>query len=384
MKKFNKIISGALAALMIFTSVPVYAVNDVSTGTNTEISTETEENTSETISNGTEEIIDLSEISTEETATTENPVIEDKPTVFVESDENLEETDNWELGVVFYDSTVENGTKPLTEINWDASDGGYKEGTPRVITVQINYKNTNAVTTYQPGELEISIPNIANNISNFLIYNVTVGANDSTHSGYDWNFTSGNAPSNQGYYVFENAITIEEKTNFEGSIQIVYKLTPKKLTHSYKDEYTESLSKDINAILRYKNTQQQIISEETVTSPDYPQLSNFIQNDVRTWEYSNPDAQRLELQFTNDSTLGLYNLLEITDKFDSLLYTIKSKPEDMVYSINSDYFKMTLKPATTSYPEYKFSVKITAITGLIQSNTIKFNYERTYVHPWEY
>ena len=81
---------------------------------------------------------------------------------------------------------------------------------------------------------------------------------------------------------------------------------------------------------------------------------------------------------------GIFGAYEITDKFDSLLYTIESKPEDMVYSINSDYFKMTLKPATTSYPEYKFSVKITAITGLIQSNTIKFNYERTYVHPWEY
>ena len=69
-------------------------------------------------------------------------------------------TDNWELGVVFYDSSIDNGKTPLTEISWDASDGGYAAGEPRVITVQINYKNTSAVTTYQPGELEIRIPNL--------------------------------------------------------------------------------------------------------------------------------------------------------------------------------------------------------------------------------
>ena len=37
-------------------------------------------------------------------------------------------TDNWELGLVFYDSTVDNGKTPLTEIDWDASDGGYGQG----------------------------------------------------------------------------------------------------------------------------------------------------------------------------------------------------------------------------------------------------------------
>ena len=34
-------------------------------------------------------------------------------------------TDNWKLDIVFYDSTVDNGKTPLTEINWDASDGSY-------------------------------------------------------------------------------------------------------------------------------------------------------------------------------------------------------------------------------------------------------------------
>ena len=76
----------------------------------------------------------------------------------VDEEQTPEElTENWNMDIVFYDSTVDNGKTPLTEIDWDASDGGYSQGQPRVITVQLNYKNTNAVTTYQPGELKINL-----------------------------------------------------------------------------------------------------------------------------------------------------------------------------------------------------------------------------------
>ena len=112
--------------------------------------------------------------------------------------------DNWKLDIVFYDSTVDNGKTPLTEINWDASDGSYKNGEPRVITVQINYQNTSAVTTYQPGELSITIDNPLKGAhvsstgysGQHLHQAITVGANDSTHTGYDWNYTYIRDPDN--------------------------------------------------------------------------------------------------------------------------------------------------------------------------------------------
>ena len=184
-----------------------------------------------------------------------------------EEDGEEPSTDNWELGLVFYDSTVDNGKTPLTSIDWDASDGGYGEGTPRVITVQINYKNTNAVTTYQPGELELSIPNLIYNTtrkeesSPFWNSSVIVGANDSTHNGYDWNFSTASTPSNtQQTYNFTNAVAIEEKTNFEGSIQIVYTITPKRdliyegesseCRSQYKEECTHSYNLDLQAKLK--------------------------------------------------------------------------------------------------------------------------------------
>ena len=130
--------------------------------------------------------------------------------------------DNWNLDVVFYDSTVDNGKTPLTEINWDGSNGSYTAGTARVITVQINYKNTNAVTTYQPGELEIGIPNLiysngeGTSADAMWSASAIVGANDSTHTGFDWNFASGNSPDrSQEYYYFSNANIIEANSNFE-------------------------------------------------------------------------------------------------------------------------------------------------------------------------
>ena len=76
-------------------------------------------------------------------------------------DEEEEELDNWEISAVFYDSTVDGGVTPLTEINWDASDGDYRYGETRTITVQINYRNRNTVTAYNKDELTIGIDNIA-------------------------------------------------------------------------------------------------------------------------------------------------------------------------------------------------------------------------------
>lgn len=161
-------------------------------------------------------------------------------------------TDNWELGIVFYDSTVDNGKTPLTSIDWDASDGGYGEGISRVITVQINYKNDSAVTTYPEGELKLTIPNLLYGSTAQCNCIVTVGANDSTHTGYDWNYVYEN-----GIYTFTNTKIIEEKSNFEGSIQIIYDVTPAEEVNAngyyfierYSNECTHSCSKVIQATL---------------------------------------------------------------------------------------------------------------------------------------
>ena len=76
------------------------------------------------------------EILTESDETMIPSLYSDDNQATIQSDEESEEpeNDNWELGLIFYDSSVDNGKTPLTEIDWDASDGSYKEGTPRVIS----------------------------------------------------------------------------------------------------------------------------------------------------------------------------------------------------------------------------------------------------------
>ena len=292
-RKLNKWLSGVLAACVLFTTVPVYAINNIS---GTETSTEVVETSEETQSSEIEtsnieetnqessESIELSETTPEKDSKVENTSTESiENTIETSSEEQTSEianeilnisptnlgdeeepsTDNWELGLVFYDSTVDNGKTPLTSIDWDASDGSYKEGTPRVITVQINYKNTNAGTTYQPGDLSISIDSLLKgadvsfyNKATSLMQEIVVGANDSTHTGFNWNYTSKLDSENEyeygkecvGSFTFTNANIIEEKSNFEGSIQIVYTITPRKKT-TYNDEHTYSFSNTLKAVL---------------------------------------------------------------------------------------------------------------------------------------
>ena len=113
------------------------------------------------------------------------------------------------------------------------------------------------VKTYQPGELEISIPNLiykgGTGTASDAQWNASavVGANDSTHIGYMWNFTTATKPSAaQKLFTFANANTIEEKSNFEGNIQIEYTITPtKEFPERYEDQCTHNFSKSLQATL---------------------------------------------------------------------------------------------------------------------------------------
>ena len=148
-----------------------------------------------------------------------------------DSEQSEETLDNWELGLVFYDSTVNNGNTPLTEINWDASDGSYGIGETRIITVELNYEIENT-ETLNKGDIQISVPNLIynslENTNESPLWNTSVllGANDSTHSGYEFTFTAGNiADITQEYYTFSNEIVLEPSIH-KGSIQIIYNITP--------------------------------------------------------------------------------------------------------------------------------------------------------------
>lgn len=192
--------------------------------------------------------------------------------------------DNWEISTVFYDSTVDEGKTPLTEINWDASDGSYKNGETRIITVQVNYKNTSAATTYKPGELKLNLNRLfatKNQDFNWGHYEdeektkffsyfrgtVITSANDDTHTGYDWNLVN----TNENDWIFTNAITIEEKTNFEGTIQVQYTLTPQSHVsyEGFESESSCTYSKKIKAYIT-ENVESNEISFDYKRTYNHP------------------------------------------------------------------------------------------------------------------
>ena len=65
------------------------------------------------------------------TTTTKN-FISNSNKIEKQADDEIE-LDNWEISTVFYDSTVDNGHTPLTEVNWDLSNIDYSQVETRSI-----------------------------------------------------------------------------------------------------------------------------------------------------------------------------------------------------------------------------------------------------------
>lgn len=459
-KKINQVFSAILAACVLFTSVPVSALSAGEAYTeqqtldelNTEnkVSTEDSEATQHTLSNATS-----TEVVTDSNELNEENLIEETSSEDVQSNGNLEESiseisssdmdfseevanseialqgnssedgeepsnDNWELSTVFYDSTVNNGKTPLTSIDWDASNGGYGVGTPRVITAQINYRNANAVTTYQPNELCISIPNLVYNTdsntdnSPFWQTQITVGANDPTHSNYDWTLFDGetSASINQKNYLFYNVKTIDETANLEGSIQIVYSITPKAESESYvyyeseakrrKAADTEPFeasclhqySKALKASLKKVEPPQEN-EAQVITSPNWPNnYDKGMTEDDNFWEFDFKNADYISVSFDNNSKLAYdssYGLKfyskeknnitrHITKSYYDVLHdtTIKGK----TYILYDNYLKITMTSKDRVDKGFCATVTPVYYQTITESNDIAITYRREYIHPW--
>ncbi len=194
-------------------------------------------------------------------------------------EKQAENLDNWEISLVFYDSAVDNGLTPLTSINWDASDGSYLSGERRTITMQINYKNTNTVKSYSPHGLRIVIPELYTPLDARLGVGKAIGANVNGNTGYDWDAGIGN---DHNIY-FYNAIPIEEETNFEGSIRIVYSMTPgneQDYIEPGEDECLHTFEKEFKAeLFEYISYNNQVLLSESETLPfNYRRLYTHVWN----------------------------------------------------------------------------------------------------------
>ncbi|NBI88160.1 hypothetical protein D3Z47_19010 [Lachnospiraceae bacterium] len=383
------------------------------------ITTENEENSlpieEEDTSNEVSLQNDTTEEDSEQRLAVERSSVEEEPAP----------TDNWELSTVFYDSTVNNGRTPLTEINWDASDGSYKEGTPRVITEQITYKNSNIKNNYAPGELSISIPNLIYNASQnkdgspYWQTSVVVSANEPSRTGFDWTFMDGKtAPSEkQETYYFFNDIPFEEKTNFEGTIQITYTITPKAESggtinnvigslypnvehpNDYIEGYENSCIHEYNTQINASLKKVHLVSDEQVGDSFTSRDSS---DQLKIWEFNYPDADIIKFEFNSNANLGWRNHFYFyndkntnitsqvinTTKFFAPSQTIQSSNDylcdyqrDKTYYYFGRYINLRLY-ARDSH-NFTLNIKPISFDSIAESNNIEMNYRREYIHPWE-
>lgn len=264
MKYCKRYLACFLAMLMVLGSVNVGSATNVTISTedlnpeSEEITNQSDQLETNTISGNSieenilseEEISDETEISSDSNIqlTTENDDLEPSET---DSELDDEVSDNWELELVFYDSTVDDGKTPLTEINWNATTNE-----TRIITVQINYKNENVTRTYEQGDLKIQIPNLgqrAINANETNVYSMKadsyflrtfmeatdISAGDDSDF-YDWNYQKigrntfeyiNNTKISSlkldyfSDYLFSNNNLIEEGSSINGSLQIKYKFS---------------------------------------------------------------------------------------------------------------------------------------------------------------
>ncbi len=267
--------------------------------------------------------------------------------------DNEVELDNWEISTIFYDSDVNDGKTPLTEINWEIP-GDVTTTVNKTVKVQINYRNRNTVQNYKPGDLKITIPNIGYSsmypnagFETWYLKGVTVtgnvGANDSTHSGYDWNVTEGYSLNYSATLSFENNYAIEENTNFEGSIQIVYKFQSSWIS---PNEVIESDSRTYN--MHYRATLNNTLNSNYL---DFNYTREFIYN----WEKS---QYKLSI---NNNKISSYDRLG-------------SNPDDYIWvkcSIMSYLSKSLSHTLQSYYPNLKvtdFDYKISFPDGTIVYN----------------
>ncbi len=163
--------------------------------------------------------------------------------------------DDWSLELILFDDDVNNGKDPLTSIDWTIEDSAPEDRPVKTITLQVNYRNSNVDRTYEPGELQIIVPNIYGTISancrigeeyssyclNSFDSRVAIGANYNGQSGYDWDLTSSSYTYVSNFY-FVNSTPIEENSNTEGSIQITYSLVSEDYAVEFVDEHTTTSS----------------------------------------------------------------------------------------------------------------------------------------------
>ena len=141
--------------------------------------------------------------------------------------------------------------------------------------MQINYKNTNVVTTYEPGQLQIKVDNLGKYMTNtkkntsspsttkdywanpMKAEAISADELKQENKQYDWSYQETEEiqsiyDSKVKYfneYILTNNIAIEQGTNVEGTIQVSYRIDSEDVFQIERAELKAQLNNEINSDL---------------------------------------------------------------------------------------------------------------------------------------
>ena len=132
-------------------------------------------------------------------------------------------------------------------LNWNrASDSQNMEWNSstdedKLIRLNVGYSNSEVDKGYEPGELTITVPGIgsANRGSVIQAADVAADKSDSTEKVRDWSYTYDKSSDT---YTFTNNNKIDEKSNFSGSFEILWKFNSRDTKNDYSKEIQATLS----------------------------------------------------------------------------------------------------------------------------------------------
>ena len=136
---------------------------------------------------------------------------------------------DWTMKATLLDSSVDGGNTELKSIDWDASDGGFLEGSGRNITLRISWQKFPGKENYERNSIRIYVPKppLYWNYRGFESSQITekfLKINEQlAHSGWGLRTAEEN---NKEYYVFYNNETINSYQSKEGHIDIIMSMTP--------------------------------------------------------------------------------------------------------------------------------------------------------------
>ena len=159
---------------------------------------------------------------------------------------------NANLSLLLYDSTLNDGRTPITELTWDATD----TNDYRVLTLQVNVSLGEIEETINPGELSIEVDSLGQiapmNDERTSFYNsITISADSSSSNPkkYDWSYTYN---STLGKYILKNNYTIEAGSTFESTVQLACRFSPNNVENNKTTELNAILNDTIESINKIK------------------------------------------------------------------------------------------------------------------------------------